>query len=362
LLLLQGRALFNMTRMPLVDHNDPWDIADLLKKAVQLSCHCPGARVNGFLPMHAMLMVGMAPDIAAAMTNNFAKLKRGLDGTRQHDWDDDSADAKLKRALEIFALAKYSKDGTKSKEKAEIMRLAGCSYLESTGRGEGAKVYKRFSRMLEKEGLEEGPRRKQKPDDESLKMTTTTEMPATEIRNPPQGLLIPAYDLEDDELSPISTDENMSFGSVYSFTEPPPQTKISTVLLSALQGGTKVSSSNESYDAASAVSSVISKQEKRRTAGQAHEKLRSFQEYEEIRKIAYKVGSLLWNCAKDVGLALPKFKTADDCANSINLMFDIPVGMKKHSVCLDFVSGRQLADAVRDNRVGESPPRIGRKR
>jgi hypothetical protein len=71
-------------------------------------------------------------------------------------------------------------------------------------------------------------------------------------------------------------------------------------------------------------------------------------ELENIRKSAYKVGTVLYDGVKSGQSTLIKFGSAEHCAREVNGMFGY-----------DLVSGYQLKDGVKNNRIGLSPPRRG---
>jgi hypothetical protein len=71
-------------------------------------------------------------------------------------------------------------------------------------------------------------------------------------------------------------------------------------------------------------------------------------ELENIRKSAYKVGTVLYDGVKSGQNTLIKFGSAKNCAREVNGMFGY-----------DLVSGYQLKDGIKNNQIDLSPPKRG---
>ena len=88
---------------------------------------------------------------------------------------------------------------------------------------------------------------------------------------------------------------------------------------------------------------------RRKSSEDAQEARKWQQHVRDIRTAAYKIGSTLFETVKSNRNQLEKCKTATRCATLTNQLLGFS----------DLVSGDQLIAAVKEDRVGKSPPRVG---
>ncbi|CAB9516025.1 hypothetical protein SEMRO_756_G197690.1 [Seminavis robusta] len=98
------------------------------------------------------------------------------------------------------------------------------------------------------------------------------------------------------------------------------------------------------------ISHLTSTKDPRCTTHAAQVERQTQRELDNIRKSMYKASTILYKSVQMNENTLSIFKSADAVARAMNNL-----------VGIDCVSGRELAAAVRNNNVGKSPPRLGRK-
>jgi hypothetical protein len=307
-----------------------------------------GRDVVGLTPVEAMIMVGINRGVAVTSYYNESfrashfGLNQRLGGPIAFNPHTDTDGAKLERAVGIFRLATNGRDGGTRIVLAEIMRLAGYPKdVTTTGGGH----YKKFSQELTKLGLK------------NTSSTTVTNHP------PPPPLPQAAQD--DARTCVIETrllPQTVAFGDQRQEPGPSPMTCDTAFNYSA------VSDSNNSQpcvatarptqaDAISAVSQLTGGVSHRKSSEEAHRQRREKRDFQNIEKSAYKVGSVLYNTVRAGQNPLEKFNSSDKCADAVNELFGIKL---PSGDILDVVSGRQVADACRADRVGKSLPRRSR--
>ena len=87
----------------------------------------------------------------------------------------------------------------------------------------------------------------------------------------------------------------------------------------------------------------------RKSCDEAQEQRKWVQHVRDVRVAAFKVGTILYQSVKSNRNQLNRFKTATDCAKHTNELFGFS----------DLVSGDQLINAIKSDRAGKSPPRMG---
>ena len=88
---------------------------------------------------------------------------------------------------------------------------------------------------------------------------------------------------------------------------------------------------------------------KRNTSALAMSKRMQEQQYRETKKLAIKVGSLIYNEKKEKGFSLAKFKSVNCVADEVDKLFGIK----------SVVSGNEILSAIKNNEVAKSPKRRG---
>jgi hypothetical protein len=219
------------------------------------------------------------------------------------------------------------------------MRLVG--YPEDmTAASKGA--YKKFERRLIADGLLiTKPRKKLQEKEQG---SSQQEVPITSVNN---TILVE----DDDQMLPLSV---MEEDTVFSFA--------SSSVTTSKVGGRTTSGQKVSKDKAIlAVSSQSTGNKKhRKTSKETQLSRRQKLSLVALQKQAFKIGTVLWDGAKNGENVLEKFDTANKCAEEINVLFDVkydPAGNR-----LDLVSGRQLEIGVNEGQTGLSPARKGRPR
>jgi hypothetical protein len=359
---------------PVIKETHPDEIAELLNVAADIYCLVPGAgKTSMFTQVNAMLMAGMESTLANAFIPAFDRTVRGL--IQRNGNPSFSAQTKLDRAVGIYRLARFSIDGTKVKERAEIMRLVGYAHESTSG---SSAEYKKLERTLMLKGLYIPKSRKPKQEvpiisapiipalikpanniitDGLLITKTMKTLQEKEQGGSSRGVSIISVDNTilvegDDKLSPLS--ELGEEDTVFSFA-----TSSET---SSKVGGSRTRGQKISQDEAiSAVSSQSTgNNNHRKTSKDTQLSRRQALSFAELEKQAFKIGTVLWDGAKTGRNVLEKFDTANKCAEEINLLFDVTCG--RYGKKLDIISGRRLESGVHDGLIGISPPRKGRSR
>ena len=97
------------------------------------------------------------------------------------------------------------------------------------------------------------------------------------------------------------------------------------------------------------VASLTGSQSTRRSSQDKQMDRRLEQQEDEIRTAAYKVGATLYATVASGRNPLLHFQSAEKCASAVNTMFKVQA-----------ISGYQLGQAIKNEQVGQSPPRRGR--
>jgi hypothetical protein len=319
----------SMSRPPLVKETDFSQIPALIENAVLLYRLCPSASEKGDVnAIDVMVMVGIEVCMASPLTKNFKNKLVIADRANGPPIFDVSVEATLQRAIEIFKLARYNKEGTTAIARTEVMRLAGFEDITSKTH-EGAAKYKKFSRRLEILGLV------------VKKPTATRKAPPSQIES-----IIIDCDLEDDvdSLSPITYNkEEATFFGV---------NKKST------DAGTTPTRATNKSSAVSAISSIASASNRVTTVAKQLERTNG-QVHNEFQNLAFKVGTVLYNSVIN-NKSFLHLQNANDCAKAVNSMLGVSIGESAMGETVDFVTGSQIRKGVESGRVGQSPPRRGR--
>jgi hypothetical protein len=270
----------------------------------------------GFTYADALIWTGIAKDVAATRTYQdmvryrVECLKQDL-GPQVFDVSDDGKVQHLKDALSLIP-------GTKT-SLAKVAQLVGWtdadlySTSKNTGRKQPSKLYARVLRWMTKQANQ--------PDTHIVQIPTLLDIQISSRTRPPS-------------LSPLSTSNSTSFESTTGSS--------SSSSLALFPNQTRTINS-------SSVESLTTRTESRKTSANAQAKRRSEKDMLNIKTSMHIVGTTIVSHVQNGENPLKVFSTPDNVAMAVNDMYGI-----------QGVSGRQLADAVRNGNVGQAPPRRGR--
>ncbi|CAJ1928560.1 unnamed protein product [Cylindrotheca closterium] len=153
-------------------------------------------------------------------------------------------------------------------------------------------------------------------------------------------------EVDDEEMSPVSAASSEDPHFPFS-----PDRNNDYHELVPLPEATKLASKRDDASVrstASTISSITTQSApKRKTPAQKQHERKSEAQLKMMRSCAYKVGTYLYSL-KDQNPCV-EFQDESHCADQVNRLFGIEV-----------ISGRDLREAVKQKRVGQSPPRVGR--
>jgi hypothetical protein len=96
------------------------------------------------------------------------------------------------------------------------------------------------------------------------------------------------------------------------------------------------------------ISTLTTSTKNRKSSKEAHAARKDKKEFDNIYKSAYKVATMLYHSVQAGENTMEKFSSAEKVATQINELFGV-----------DFLSGFQLKEGVKNGRQGLSPPRRG---
>ena len=368
---LLQKAVAVYRKSPLAGGNEfDTDTNKLLQKAVAVYRKSPLAGGNEFDIEHAMKMVGIDEELAKTRVFK-EKMKRLLKGTPRDDFEDTN-EAKLERSIFIFRNAMFDTDGKQSLTKMKAMRLAGCTPAETSG---NTALYAKFGRALTKLAKEDANRQaasaKEKAQEEmAASILSSQNCGALDSQDEDNGsngggserdiyilsnpgsnkgqIVCHVIELKGSTFSEL--DSPLSFGGLSGVSQS--QSHLSSDAYKSVSrpaiASSKLSTSSSLTSSSRSISKSTASASHRRSAKEAQAARKDAMELENIRKSAYKVGTVLYDGVKSGQNTLIKFGSAENCAREVNGMFGY-----------DLVSGYQLKDGVKNNQIGLSPPRRG---
>ena len=241
-----------------------------------------------------------------------------------------------------------------------IMRLAGWSKEATTG---PTRFYKKCERAVKKESkLNEAETATTASSLSSLSRTIHRHQQSAPVESRARRYLPPPSEIDifnksknlDTSISPVTVETSKQDSP--NFFPPPVALATQSVNERAAAQGTQRTTVPISQRI-EAVGETANALQRRKTPENAQEFKRKKQELEDATKSAYKVASVLFKSAECKENPMMKFNSADKCAEAVNRMFGIATPQGKQ---VDLVSGFQLEKALREDRCGKSPPRVGR--
>jgi hypothetical protein len=316
----------------------------------------------------AMRMVGIEGNLAksGAFQGRMKRMLIARTGESPFKYDDDS---KIERTVAIYKLAMRDKSGLKKLSMADAMRFAGCTDQESYGNSALRAKIDRAKNKIEKEAKKiQSTQIAKKETEERAYATLGSKSEHGQlgfiagISALPQGsgnvaevngsgtfnayTPIAAVDVAYQESQSETFDvESPLSCSVESETAPSQQsgkTNRSVPTKPPLKPFPKAGSSGAS------ISSSTTSKNHRKTSREAHDARKDELEHRGIRKSAYKTGTTLYASVSNGENTLQRFSSAEKCAAEVNRMFGYEI-----------LSGYQLQQAVKNDRVGLSPPKRG---
>lgn len=316
------------------------DAQRLLHKAVDVFRNVPAASLGQdgpFTPREAMEFVGINKDLAATPTflGQFTLLleqRNHTEGPPQFPSTDEDL---ARRAIALIRSLKCGPSGIYNR--AEIIRLAGCPKEDS---GPGA-LYMRVSRRVKKIVAQADAQVGSQNEQRRSNQPPIPNVQAAFEYIPSEGLAL---------LSPLTESSVSTFDSTYNETSLLTQEPAEASQTQRSRLAPSVIRPRPTLETVTARDLNNSKST-RQTPHQRQAERLNQQQQEDIRKLAFKLGTITYDeviCGGE-GHLLTRLNTADKVADGVNQLLGV-----------DVVSGRQLKNAVNQRCIGVTPPRRGR--
>ena len=303
-----------------------------LARAVQVFLNCAGAG-TAFTISDAMVKVGIPEDVANTQyyIDKVAKLVKAVTQGNSIVLDD-SKDGKVKRVATLVRAFLPKEPGL-----AKVMDMAGIPKSERTRKNPKGPTALYMRCKTQRDKILKG---------KDLEMQQAVQIPQWLPLRPPQALTIINIENESgtlhDAVSPLSASEVSRGPSLASLSGRSSESSSPALIQIPIR-------SKRQQNTNSTITSITSGGTSRPSASQMQEERIIEQQIWEMKKCAFKLGTILYKQVLDKENPVKHFQGSDKCANAINQIFKRVL-----------VSGHQISAGVKENQVGESPPRPGR--